>query len=153
MHTILKTIWVVVFFLVLSMSTNSLAAEKDAKAEFQALEDQYAAAGNAGDAAKLAAMYAEDAMVLPPELKAIEGRPAIERFWKKALEPGIKQTAKTLEAVVLGNVANETGTYLLKNPNGEIVEEGNYITIWKRVGNSWKIHREIWNITTKAGAK
>jgi hypothetical protein len=37
---------------------------------------------NAGDIASVAALYTEDAVVLPPGADMVEGRSAIQAFWK-----------------------------------------------------------------------
>lgn len=42
------------------------------------LTQQYLAAAKAGDAAKVASFYAEDAVVMPPNAPPIEGRRAIQ---------------------------------------------------------------------------
>ena len=48
------------------------------KAEVQQLNDQWAAAFAKGDAAAVAAMYTEDAYVLPAGAAMVKGRAAIE---------------------------------------------------------------------------
>ena len=41
---------------------------------------EFEAAYNRGDMAALAALYAEDAALMPPDRGTITGRPAIQRF-------------------------------------------------------------------------
>jgi uncharacterized protein (TIGR02246 family) len=50
------------------------------KATIAKLNDAWAAAFNRGDASAVAAMYTEDAFVLPPGAEMVKGRAAIEAF-------------------------------------------------------------------------
>ena len=52
------------------------------KATIQEAGDKWAQAFNKGDAKALAAMYTEDAYVLPPGANMVHGRSAIETFWR-----------------------------------------------------------------------
>ena len=53
------------------------------KAEIQKLNDQFVAAFNKGDAAAVAAMYTQDATVLPAGAPMVKGRAAIEAMWRQ----------------------------------------------------------------------
>ena len=50
---------------------------------------RYEAASNDGNAEALAALYADDALVMPPDGGSISGHTAILDFWKDGIEPGI----------------------------------------------------------------
>src|SRR5260221_14215905 len=69
-------------------------AMAQSKAAIQKLNDEWAAAFNKGDAAALAAMYTEDAYVLPAGAPLGKGRAAIEGFLRQAMQqPGdVKST-------------------------------------------------------------
>jgi len=56
------------------------------KATIQSLSDQFAKAFNTGDAAAVAALYTEDAIILPPGGEMMKGRSAIQAFWKGAAD-------------------------------------------------------------------
>ena len=62
------------------------AARAQDVGSIQALNDKWDAAFNKGDAAALAAMYAEDAYVLPPGAEMVRGRAAIQDFWGGAVQ-------------------------------------------------------------------
>jgi hypothetical protein len=50
----------------------------------------------------------------------------------------------TREVQVLGDWALEFGRFVVRT--GEtIAEEGTYAVLWDPSGDTWKIHREIWN--------
>jgi uncharacterized protein (TIGR02246 family) len=67
----------------LSISTAALAQDKTT---IEKLNDAWTAAFNKGDARAVAAMYAEDAYVLPPGSDIVKGRAAIEAFWRQAAQ-------------------------------------------------------------------
>src|SRR5882762_9140433 len=50
------------------------------KATIQKLNDRFVAAFNKGDAAAIATMYTDDAVVLPPGSEMVKGKTAIEAF-------------------------------------------------------------------------
>ena len=56
------------------------------KATIEKLNDAWTAAFNKGDAAAVAAMYTEDAYVLPPGAEIVKGHVAIEAFWRQAAQ-------------------------------------------------------------------
>lgn len=98
----------------------------------------------------LAAMYAEDAIVLPPDGEMVKGRPAIEAFWKGVYDSGVKGVALTVVAVdSSGEMAAEVGKAVLtiKPANQqEVSQTAKYVVVWKRQKDgTWKLYRDIWN--------
>ncbi len=74
---------IVTLTLCLVLASAGLALAQTA-ATIQKLDDAWSDAFNKGDAAAIAAMYAEDAYLLPPGHDMVKGRAAIEGFWKGA---------------------------------------------------------------------
>ena len=95
------------------------------KAAIQQLNDKWTAAFNKGDAAAVAAMYAEDAYVLPPGSDMVEGRKAIEAFWRGAVKQFGDARLVTMDVLPLGrSAAREVGTVELATktqPSQQIV--------------------------------
>src|SRR5438128_10162632 len=86
------------------------------KATIQKLNDAWTAAFNKGDAAAVAAMYTEDAYVLPPGADMIRGRAAIEAFWRQAVQQLGDAKLTTIEVLPLGpQAAREIGAVSLKS--------------------------------------
>jgi uncharacterized protein (TIGR02246 family) len=103
------------------------------------------AAFNAKDAAKIAALYAEDAVVMPPNQAPVKGRANIEAHWKSEIQQG--QTNMQLNPVasaISGSQAFEAGTSTVTLPGGQ-TDRGKYLAILKRVGDEWKIAYDIYN--------
>ena len=51
----------------------------------------------------------------------------------------------TQEVEVDGDGAWECGTSEWVQPDGQVVDRGKYIVIWKRTESGWKLHRDIMN--------
>ena len=105
----------------------------------------------AGNAAGIAKMYAKGAKLLPPNAPILKGR-GIAAFWQDALEMGIKGVKlKSQEVEVMGGTAIEVGTYVLSGADGDAVDEGKYMVVWKKDGKAWKLYRDIFNTSRPAG--
>jgi uncharacterized protein (TIGR02246 family) len=117
------------------------------KATIVKLNDAWAAAFNKGDASAVAAMYTEDAFVLPPGAEMVKGRAAIEAFWRQAAQQIGDAKLTTVDVLPLGpRAAREIGTVSLKSksqPPQEITAK--YAVVWRKVGGKWKLATDIWN--------
>jgi ketosteroid isomerase-like protein len=101
---------------------------------------------NNGNAKGVALKYVEKAKLLPPNSNVIQGLEGIEAFWKGAMDMGLKKAElETILAEEHGNTAIEEGRYKLFLENGQIADNGKYIVIWRKAGDSWKMDLDIWN--------
>jgi uncharacterized protein (TIGR02246 family) len=136
---------IMLFGVCLSLATSAALAQD--KATIEKLNNAWTAAFNKGDAQAVAAMYAEDAYVLPPGSDIVKGRAAIEAFWRQAAQQMGDAKLTTLDVLPLGrNAAREIGTVTLKTksqPPQEIV--GKYSVVWRKIGGQWKLATDIWN--------
>jgi uncharacterized protein (TIGR02246 family) len=128
----------------LSFASPALAQNK---ATIEKLNDVWTAAFNKGDAAAVAALYSEDAYVLPPGSAMVKGRAAIEAFWRQAAQQMTGAKLTTIDVLPLGrSAAREIGTVTLKTksqPPQEIL--GKYVVVWRKIGRDWKLATDIWN--------
>jgi uncharacterized protein (TIGR02246 family) len=107
-----------------------------------------------GDARAVAAMYTEGGQLYPPNEMIVGGREAIEKYWKAAMDSGVKAfELRTVEAEGLGDSAVEAGTYTLYGKDGTTLDRGKYLVLWKRAGGAWKLHRDCWNSNEPAPRK
>lgn len=117
------------------------------RASRQAIETtirRYVSASNQGDAATLASLYAEDAMLLPPDHEPIKGRAAIGAFWEQGTDEGLEVT--NLDVEVDGNLGYLVGRYHLPATDDEPADSGKYVMCLKRQRDgSWKVTADIWN--------
>jgi len=104
----------------------------------------YVEASNKGDVATLAGLYAEDAMLLPPDHEPIQGREAIRAFWRQGTDEGLEVTNLAVE--VEGNLGYLVGQYHLPPTEEEPADSGKYVMCLKRQRDgSWKVTADIWN--------
>lgn len=131
----------------LAFPAAGLAQAEDVKAEITAGGQAWQAAWNAGDAAAIAALYAEDAVVMPPGSDAVRGRAAIEAFWQADIDAskGMTSTIETKEVHAHGNMAVEVGSYMSTGADGSHADHGKFIAIWMKTDSGWKIVRDIFN--------
>lgn len=122
------------------------------KAEIEKANDAFVAAFGKGDAAAMAKMYSSDGQVFPPNSEVVTGAAAIQKLWKDAMEMGVKSISlKVTETQQHGaSMAHEVGAYAMVGADGKELDRGKYIVIWKKEGNAWKIHRDIWNTSVPA---
>jgi uncharacterized protein (TIGR02246 family) len=126
-------------------------AQNNPRKEIEAANAAFETAFGRGDAGGVAALYSELGQLYPPNEKIVEGRGAIERYWKAAMAAGIQRLQlKTSEVEGLGDTAVETGTFTLTAKDGGTLDQGKYIVIWKRVDGQWRLHRDCWNSSQPA---
>jgi uncharacterized protein (TIGR02246 family) len=143
MKTRLTVIVAVIALLVLAAGA---APKQDARAAVDAAGKAFSAAVAAGDTAKIAALYTEDAQAFPPNSTRADGRAAIQKMWADFLATGVKKIdLKTLEVEQSGDYAYEVGTYSISGEADKHLDHGKYVVVWKRVGGQWKLFRDIWN--------
>jgi uncharacterized protein (TIGR02246 family) len=116
-----------------------------------AANEQFVAAFSRGDAAAVAALYGNDAQVLPPNNDLISGQQAIETFWQGVMNIGIKAAKlDTVDVDGSGDIACEVGKYTLLGEGGQEIDTGKYVVVWKQEAGQWKLHRDIWNSSRPA---
>ena len=106
-----------------------------------------------GDSNALAAHYAADAMIMPPNSETVNGKNAIA-VWGGAVRMGVKGfKLNTLDVTGSGDVYTETGTFEMTGADNKMLDKGKYITVWKNDNGTWKISHDIWNTSMPMAAK
>lgn len=120
------------------------AADPGGRLAIESAIRRYVEASNKGDVATLASLYAEDAMLLPPDHEPIQGREAIRAFWRQGTDEGLEVTNLAVE--VDGNLGYLVGQYHLPATDEEPADSGKYVMCLKRQRDgSWKVTADIWN--------
>jgi uncharacterized protein (TIGR02246 family) len=121
----------------------------DADEVRRAIEEEnrkFGAAAARKDYTGMAAIYTEDAKLLPPDALIVSGRKAIEEFWRAAARALglIDVTLKMIDLEVAADTAYEVGEADLKRDSGQTKVK--YLVVWVagRDGQ-WRLHRDIWN--------
>lgn len=135
-----------------SSPNDSTQAEVSAtKVELGQMNRDFAAALNAKDAQAAAALYTEDAVLIPPGEPLVQGRKAIEEYWRGALESGGVRdvSVETMDARSSGSLGYETGSFVLtaNGPDGEaVIDRGRYTELLRREPDGrWLSTHGIWN--------
>ena len=114
--------------------------------EIASANENFMTAFRQGNAAALAALYTENARILPPNSDFVTGKEAIQKFWQALIDMGIKEVdLKITELESFRDTAIEVSKYTLKGAAGQILDRGKYIVIWKKENGKWKLHRDIFN--------
>ena len=135
-------------FLAVCFGLLSAPALAQSKAEIQQLNDRWTAAFNKGDAAAVAAMYTQDAYVLPAGAPMVKGRAAIEAFMRQTMQQIGDFKITTVDVKPLGgNAAREIGTATFKT-KAQPPQDGavKYGVVWQKEGGRWKLLQDIWNM-------
>lgn len=110
---------------------------------------RYEAASNEGDAAALAALYADDALLLPPDGEMVSGRAAILEFWQDGIEPGI--SFEVVGSRATGGSGYVVGRFLVEATETAPADSGKYVLCLQRQQDGgWLVVADIWNATPSA---
>ena len=126
-------------------------ASADVRAEIEAAGQKYVDLLNSKDPERMTDLYTDDAVIMAPDEKLVKGRAAIlERYKRVMPEIDWIETGITMDVIVQGDYATETGTWTDKSPSGETVADGAYIVVWKKIGTDWKVFRDTWTVISEA---
>ncbi len=98
-----------------------------------------------GDAAAAAALYAQGARLMPPNMGIVES-PDLASYWQGAIDMGIVDATLTSDTVdVYGDTAIEVGAYVLFGPDRIEIDNGTYLVVWRNEDGTWKLFQDIFN--------
>jgi ketosteroid isomerase-like protein len=119
-----------------------------------AMREAIVAAECRGDLGFFVATLDDDAVVMPPDAPAREGKAACLSFVRDVLQTMLAQfdrelVCKSAEIVVDGRLAYDRGSFfqtLREKDSGLVVRErGHYLWLYVRRPEGWKLSRVIWN--------
>lgn len=124
------------------------AADDDAvRAQVDSVRTAWKTAADRKDAAAIAAMYTDDAIMVGGQSPAATGRSEIQNNVNGLLTAGTVESIDSKETVVGGDVAYDYGTYRMTvtQPNQQPQTViGHYVVILRRQADgTWKIVRHI----------
>jgi ketosteroid isomerase-like protein len=119
---------------------------------------------NGGDAKAVTALYADNAVLLPPGAPGASGKAAILAFYTKDIadtkaqgaelvlgcEPGDRSPApckSQTEVSVSGNMGWEVG-YMKVLVKGAVVDTGKWLSVMQKKDGRWQLVRDTWNMDT-----
>jgi uncharacterized protein (TIGR02246 family) len=117
-------------------------------AEIQERLDRYVAAFNGGDADVAAEAWTDDSKQFAPGAPPAVGRDAIRESIRAVQQMSPQLELQSVDVLVEGNVAIETGTWSVKlqTPDGRVEDGGPAVRVWRRgTDGVWRLYRDIWN--------
>ncbi len=118
----------------------------------ESIDSQWKQAAVAGDASALAKLYAEDAVLLAPNMRLARGRSDIEGQFAKMLgEAPFTSLELALDHVVVaesGELAYAVGTFTGSGTTagGESWnDQGKYLSVYRHSNGDWKLVVDTWN--------
>jgi len=133
------------------------AKAPDRAAEIQKIDElrnRFMAAYNSGDAAAAAALYTEDAVIMPANEPAAEGHQAVhESLQRELAQSPAKISITPQETEIAGDWAYERGQAVItttpKGAKDAVDLSAKYLVILRRQPDgAWKVHRDMSNLNT-----
>jgi ketosteroid isomerase-like protein len=106
--------------------------------------NEFTVAFDARDAARVASLYAEDAVVLGQGTPMRKGRAVIQRNFELLFKTDRVVTITNLEVYANGDIGYQVGTALSEGTNGGALA-GKFVTIWKISQGEWRIAYDMFN--------
>jgi uncharacterized protein (TIGR02246 family) len=123
------------------------------KKDVEAGEKQWLKAFNGGDASGVAAMYATDGRIMPPNTETLTGRSEIEAFVKEFVATGAQLSFNSVHVHETAELCAGVGRYEMEipTPAGPQRDSGKFIELWaKQSDGSWLIVEDIFNSSLPA---
>jgi len=126
----------------------SLRLSEADEAAIREAEATYARLANATDAKGRAALYAEDATLLPPDGPTVQGRAAIQAYFEgDSTISDFRIQVLELDGRMDLAYTREMVTFTLHPPGAAPIKGRiKVMAIWRKMADgSWKVLRDIWN--------
>jgi ketosteroid isomerase-like protein len=95
----------------------------------------------------IAAAYAADAVLLPPNEAPVTGTSAIRSYWAQMwpMNASLVITPATVRISQAGDMATETGTWTFSSTSPAMTDNGKYLVTWTKMNGEWKITHDMWS--------
>ncbi len=116
------------------------------KPEIQAMEDAFAAAEKAKDAAAVAVYYSDDAVSYGRNEEPISGKAAIkERIAQRMAKDttGNTNVYKVVDLFADGDMVVEIGSWTMNTPSGAVADKGHYMSYFKKRDGKYECVRDM----------
>lgn len=132
-----------------SLTKEQKAQVKEMKA-LRGVDQDWMKNFNKGKADKVAALYADDATLMPPNAPPVKGKAAIRTYFVGDIAASQKAGYKfnitgTPDGGFNGDWGWVSGTYTVTDKSGRIVDAGKYLSVSRKVKGKWYYVRDTWN--------
>ena len=100
---------------------------------------------NIRDTAAIAAIYAPNGSIMPPNVKTVTGREALEAVWVEFLSTGNIININANQVRASGNIGYRVGAYTIASPHNELIDKGKYVEVWHHMDDGWRLMYDIFN--------
>lgn len=151
MKQLIMIVTVILIPIVLAVQPSVAQRSVSAKEKVTNINRQLFEALIDGDAEKIASLYTENGTLFPPSGKIVKGQKAIQSYWETSIDGSktLRVETENIDFELYGSTAYESGTYSLnyRLPGEQDTQtaEGVYLIIWKKEGDTWKLHVDMWN--------
>lgn len=118
----------------------------------RAADAAWAKAAAAHNVDEMVSYYADDAVVMPPNVAMATDKASQRTAWAQILSPGSDVTfsAGKTDAAASGDMVYDLGVYTIikkaSKGKAQTTDGGKYLAIWKKQADgSWKVEAESWN--------
>ncbi|XYK64826.1 SgcJ/EcaC family oxidoreductase [Serratia nematodiphila] len=113
----------------------------------RAENDRWANAFKRGDYRAIGHLYTEDGTLLQPGGERVTGAAAISKYFTEGYTGKAPDTVTFSNFEFYGNdkVVTEVSDSIIRDHDGNLKSRGKQILIFLKQGDSWKLHRDIWN--------
>lgn len=115
----------------------------------RAADAAWLAAAAARDGAAEAANFADDGMAFREKAEPLSGPAAYRDYMVQYYVDNPKAvstwTTRSIQVAASGDIAVQTGAFTETGagPKGDKENRGNFVTVWKKVGDHWKVAIDI----------
>ena len=122
----------------------------DAKRAIDAANANWPRLTSTGHADSIAEFYAQNAVIMPPNMKPTRGKEAIRAFFATVNTVKPTLTLRADSVWVSGRSAVEVGRWhwawgATRPPGAPPVDSGKYLVRWVHEGGKWLMAQDIWN--------
>jgi len=122
------------------------------RAAIDAANATWAGLTSRGHADSIAELYADDAVLYPPNMGIVRGKEGIRQFFAQMNSMSASLGLKADTVFVHGPQAVEVGHWHFawapnaqRPPGAPAVDSGKYMARWVSQGGTWKMAQNIWN--------
>jgi ketosteroid isomerase-like protein len=115
------------------------------KAAIEQRNQAFAESLKKGDSVALAGFYTDDAELLGGG-PAVSGHDKIVSDFSGFIRAGLTQGKfTTLDVWGTDSLVTEQGLAAFSNKSMQVMSQGSYIVIWKKIGGTWKLFRDMYS--------
>lgn len=126
---------------------------KQGEASVLQTNQHFMKAFKSGDTLEVSKCFTSDAKVMAPHIQPVNGRKDISNFISHLIKSGIADFKLSMIKIWGdSSILVEEGTYVQLDKQGNQIDTGEYIALWRQETGNWKMYRDIWTSNQPASA-